>query len=71
MGIDVGSISTKGTIIDENDNLLCGEYIYTKGNPLEAVKSCFVFWRRNSTPKTTELPPSALPAVQESSSELC
>ena len=38
MGIDVGSISTKGTIIDENDNLLCGEYIYTKGNPLEAVK---------------------------------
>ena len=38
MGIDIGSISTKGTIIDENDNILCGEYLYTKGNPLEAVK---------------------------------
>ncbi|MBQ6421132.1 MAG: 2-hydroxyglutaryl-CoA dehydratase [Clostridia bacterium] len=38
MGIDVGSISTKGTIIDENDRILCGEYLYTKGDPLEAVK---------------------------------
>ncbi|MBQ7689061.1 MAG: 2-hydroxyglutaryl-CoA dehydratase [Clostridia bacterium] len=38
MGIDIGSISTKGTIIDENDRILCGEYLYTKGNPLEAVK---------------------------------
>ena len=39
MGIDVGSISTKGTIVDENENILCGEYLYTKGNPMEAVKT--------------------------------
>ena len=39
MGIDVGSISTKGTVIDENGDILCGEYLYTKGNPMEAVKT--------------------------------
>lgn len=39
MGIDVGSISTKGTIIDGDGAILCGEYLYTKGNPMEAVKT--------------------------------
>ena len=39
LGIDIGSISTKGTIIDEDGEILCGEYLYTKGNPMEAVKT--------------------------------
>ncbi len=39
LGIDIGSISTKGTIIDENDRILCGDYLYTKGDPLEAVRT--------------------------------
>lgn len=38
MGIDIGSISTKGIIIDNKENILASEYIWTKGNPIEAVK---------------------------------
>ena len=38
LGLDIGSISTKGTIIDEKGNLLCGEYIWTKADPIGAVK---------------------------------
>ena len=38
LGIDIGSISTKGVIIDENNNLLAKNYLYTEGNPIEAVK---------------------------------
>lgn len=29
LGVDVGSISTKGVIIDENNTLLASEYIWT------------------------------------------
>lgn len=38
MGIDIGSISTKGVIIDEYDNIMASSYIYTEGNPIGAVK---------------------------------
>ena len=38
LGIDVGSISTKGVIIDEDNNILSSEYIWTEGNPIGAVK---------------------------------
>lgn len=38
LGVDVGSISTKGVIIDKENNLLAGEYIWTQGNPIGAVK---------------------------------
>ncbi len=38
MGIDIGSISTKGVIIDKNNKILASEYLWTKGNPIEAVK---------------------------------
>lgn len=38
MGIDIGSISTKGVIIDEYDNILASSYLYTEGNPIRAVK---------------------------------
>jgi len=39
LGIDIGSISTKGVIIDDNNNILASSYIWTKGNPMEAVKT--------------------------------
>lgn len=39
MGVDIGSISTKGVIIDENNQILASSYIWTKGNPIEAVKT--------------------------------
>ena len=38
MGIDIGSISTKGVIIDSNNNIISNDYIYTEGNPITAVK---------------------------------
>ena len=39
MGIDIGSISTKGVIVDEYDNIITSSYIYTEGNPIRAVKN--------------------------------
>lgn len=38
LGVDVGSISTKGVIIDKNNNILSSSYIWTEGNPIGAVK---------------------------------
>lgn len=38
LGIDIGSISTKGVIIDENNKIIKSLYIWTEGNPVEAVK---------------------------------
>lgn len=33
LGIDIGSISTKGVIIDEDNRFLASEYIWTEGQP--------------------------------------
>ena len=38
LGIDIGSISTKGVIIDSTYNILSSNYIWTEGNPINAVK---------------------------------
>lgn len=38
LGVDVGSISTKGVIIDDNNEILASEYIWTEGAPIEAVR---------------------------------
>lgn len=38
LGVDIGSISTKGVIIDENYNILSSNYIWTKADPISAVK---------------------------------
>ena len=38
LGIDIGSISTKGAIIDKDNNIIASEYLYTEGNPVKAVK---------------------------------
>lgn len=38
LGIDIGSISTKGVIIDENNDILASEYLWTEGDPIGAVK---------------------------------
>ena len=39
LGIDVGSISTKGVIIDKNNAILSSRYIWTQGDPIGAVKN--------------------------------
>ena len=38
LGVDIGSISTKGVIIDKDYNIITSLYIWTEGNPVEAVK---------------------------------
>ena len=38
LGIDIGSISTKGVIIDDNNKIICSEYLWTEGSPVDAVK---------------------------------
>ena len=38
LGIDIGSISTKGVVIDENNKVLASGYLWTNGNPIAAVK---------------------------------
>ncbi len=38
LGIDVGSISTKGVILDDGNRLLASAYIWTEGDPIGAVK---------------------------------
>ena len=38
LGIDVGSISTKGVIIDRDNRILSSQYIWTQGDPIRAVK---------------------------------
>ena len=47
MGIDIGSISTKGVIIDEYDNILASAYLYTEGNPINAVKDVIRIMKKN------------------------
>ena len=39
LGIDIGSISTKGVILDRNYNILSSNYIWTLGSPINAVKT--------------------------------
>ena len=38
LGVDIGSISTKGVIIDEDNNIIVSSYIWTEGNPTLAVR---------------------------------
>lgn len=38
LGIDIGSISTKGVIIDGQNHILASAYIWTEGNPMGATK---------------------------------
>ena len=37
LGVDIGSISTKGVIIDNDNKIVASSYIWTEGNPIRAV----------------------------------
>lgn len=50
LGVDIGSISTKGVIIDEKNNIIASEYIWTNGNPMSAVKE-LIKRLKNQLPK--------------------
>lgn len=51
LGIDIGSISTKGVIIDEKGEILKSLYIWTEGNPVEAVKKLIHELREDLDPE--------------------
>jgi predicted CoA-substrate-specific enzyme activase len=38
LGVDIGSVSTKGVVLDENKNMLAQAYLWTQGQPVEAVR---------------------------------
>jgi len=38
LGVDIGSISTKGVIIDGENKIIASEYLWTEGDPIGAVK---------------------------------
>lgn len=38
IGVDIGSISTKGVVIDGNNNIIASKYLWTEGGPIEATK---------------------------------
>lgn len=38
LGIDIGAISTKAVIIDDNNKIITSEYLNTERNPINAVK---------------------------------
>lgn len=38
LGIDIGSISTKGVLLDKNNKLYGQSYLWTEGNPIKATK---------------------------------
>lgn len=38
IGIDIGSISTKGVVIDEHRNIIARSYLWTEGDPAGAAK---------------------------------
>lgn len=47
LGVDIGSISTKGVIIDSDNNILLSKYIWTEGNPIKAVKEIIKYFKNN------------------------
>lgn len=38
IGIDIGSISTKGVVIDADHHIVASDYLWTEGDPMNAVK---------------------------------
>lgn len=39
LGIDIGSISTKGVIIDADNHIIARSYLWTEGNPAQGAKN--------------------------------
>ena len=38
LGVDTGSISTKGVVVDENREIVARSYLWTEGNPTDAAR---------------------------------
>ena len=55
LGIDVGSISTKAVIIDEDHKILAQEYIWTEGNPIGAVRKLLGLLEKQFDPEAWQI----------------
>lgn len=55
LGIDIGSISTKGVVIDEKNTILASEYLWTEGDPLNAVKRLLKSLEKQLKGKTVKI----------------
>lgn len=55
LGVDVGSISTKGVIIDGDNNIVAGEYLWTEGDPINAVKRLLKSLRKQISESELEI----------------
>lgn len=55
LGIDIGSISTKGVVIDGDNNILAKEYLWTEGDPTGAVKRLLRALEKQLEGKTVEI----------------
>ena len=38
LGVDIGSVSTKGVVLDNDDQIIASEYVWTEGDPVDATK---------------------------------
>lgn len=67
LGVDIGSISTKGVIIDKNYKILASEYIWTEGDPMGAARKLIrSFWRSSLTKRNIRSWQQVRQAVPES-----
>lgn len=55
LGIDIGSISTKGVIIDENNKIIAEKYIWTEGDPINAIKNAINELEKQTKEKNIEI----------------
>ena len=54
IGIDMGSISTKGVVIDSDNNIVASEYLWTEGSPIEATKKIIESLKNSSDSKNID-----------------
>ena len=45
IGVDIGSISTKGVLIDNDNNIIISKYIWTEGDPINATKNIIAYMK--------------------------
>jgi len=51
LGIDIGSISTKGVVLGADKQIIAQEYLWTEGNPIDAVKRLLRALRQQLPPR--------------------
>lgn len=51
LGVDIGSISTKGVIIDDSGNIISSSYIWTHGKPVDATNKLIENLKKNLSDK--------------------